>query len=123
MSETSAPWSELGNVYDAVMAAGHGAFRELGVPGYLMCHMSHSYHAGACLYFTFALTPSGRRDSLEEYDTVKNAIQQAFVDNGATLSHHHAVGTEHAAGSSRTSPARGCGWSRRCCTGPTRAPT
>jgi alkyldihydroxyacetonephosphate synthase len=27
---------------------------------------------------------------------VKAAIQQAFVDNGATLSHHHAVGTEHA---------------------------
>ncbi len=96
VSETSAPWSELGNVYDAVMAAGRGAFRELGVPGYLMCHLSHSYHAGACLYFTFAITPSGRRDSLEEYDTVKNAIQQAFVDNGATLSHHHAVGTEHA---------------------------
>ncbi len=96
VSETSAPWSELGNVYEAVMAAGHGAFRQLGVPGYLMCHLSHSYHAGACLYFTFALTPSGRRDSLEEYDAVKGAIQQAFVDSGATLSHHHAVGTEHA---------------------------
>jgi alkyldihydroxyacetonephosphate synthase len=27
---------------------------------------------------------------------VKSAIQQAFVDNGGTLSHHHAVGTEHA---------------------------
>ena len=27
---------------------------------------------------------------------MKSAIQQAFVDNGATLSHHHAVGTEHA---------------------------
>jgi alkyldihydroxyacetonephosphate synthase len=26
---------------------------------------------------------------------VKSAIQQAFVDSGATLSHHHAVGTEH----------------------------
>ena len=96
VSETSAPWGELSNVYDAAMAAGHGAFRELGVHGYLMCHLSHSYHAGACLYFTFAITPSGERDSLEEYDTVKSAIQQAFVDNGATLSHHHAVGTEHA---------------------------
>ena len=31
-----------------------------------------------------------------EYDVVKSAIQQAFVDNGATLSHQHAVGTEHA---------------------------
>jgi hypothetical protein len=27
---------------------------------------------------------------------VKSAIQQAFVDTGGTLSHHHAVGTEHA---------------------------
>jgi alkyldihydroxyacetonephosphate synthase len=27
---------------------------------------------------------------------VKSAIQQTFVDGGATLSHHHAVGTEHA---------------------------
>ena len=27
---------------------------------------------------------------------MKRAIQQAFVDSGATLSHHHAVGTEHA---------------------------
>jgi alkyldihydroxyacetonephosphate synthase len=33
---------------------------------------------------------------LPEYELVKSAIQQAFVDNGATLSHHHAVGTEHA---------------------------
>ena len=61
-----------------------------------MCHLSHSYHAGACLYFTFAFKPSGRATPLEEYDVVKSAIQQAFVDSGATLSHHHAVGTEHA---------------------------
>jgi alkyldihydroxyacetonephosphate synthase len=33
---------------------------------------------------------------LSEYEVVKSAIQQAFVDNGGTLSHHHAVGTEHA---------------------------
>jgi alkyldihydroxyacetonephosphate synthase len=33
---------------------------------------------------------------LVQYDVVKSAIQQAFVDHGATLSHHHAVGTEHA---------------------------
>src|SRR5215216_5157110 len=96
VSETSAPWSALQIVYDNVMAAGHGAFHRLDVPGYLMCHLSHSYHAGACLYFTFALNPPDDRDALEEYRVVKWAIQQAFVDSGATLSHHHAVGTEHA---------------------------
>jgi alkyldihydroxyacetonephosphate synthase len=96
VSETSAPWSALPKLYDNVMTAARGAFDELGVRGYVMCHLSHSYHSGACLYFTFAFKPSGERDVLEEYDAVKARIQQTFMDSGATLSHHHAVGTEHA---------------------------
>jgi alkyldihydroxyacetonephosphate synthase len=96
VSETAAPWSLLPAVYDAAIGAAEGAFRSLGVPGYVMCHMSHSYHSGACLYFTFGLKPSGGRDPLDDYGAVKAAIQQSFVDSGATLSHHHAVGTEHA---------------------------
>jgi alkyldihydroxyacetonephosphate synthase len=96
VSETAAPWSLLPAVHDSVVSAAEAAFRSLGVPGYIMCHLSHSYHSGACLYFTFALKPSGERDPLMDYDVVKRAIQQTFLDSGATLSHHHAVGTEHA---------------------------
>jgi alkyldihydroxyacetonephosphate synthase len=96
VSETAAPWSALRPLYDAVMAAARGEFDALGVRGYIMCHLSHSYHAGACLYFTFAFEPRAGGDPLDQYGRVKSAIQQAFVDNGATLSHHHAVGTEHA---------------------------
>ncbi len=96
VSETAAPWSVLPGLYANVRTAAHGAFGALGVRGYIMCHLSHSYHAGACLYFTFAIIPTGTRDGLEEYDRVKGAVQQAFVDSGGTLSHHHAVGTEHA---------------------------
>lgn len=96
VAETAAPWSALSSLYDKVMADARDAFDELGVRGYIMCHLSHSYHAGACLYFTFGFKPTGRRDELDEYGIVKSAIQQAFVDSGATLSHHHAVGTEHA---------------------------
>jgi len=96
VSETSAAWSELPALYENVVAAAYRAFDGLGIRGYLMCHLSHSYHAGACLYFTFAFKPSGEREPLEEYDVIKSAVQQTFVDSGATLSHHHAVGTEHA---------------------------
>ena len=96
VSETSAPWGTLPQLYDDVVAAAHGAFSMLGVTGYVMCHLSHSYHAGACLYFTFAFRPAGDDDGLAAYDVVKSAVQQAFVDSGGTLSHHHAVGTEHA---------------------------
>jgi alkyldihydroxyacetonephosphate synthase len=96
VSETAAPWSALPTVYANVMANAQAAFDDLRVHGYIMCHLSHSYHSGACLYFTFGFKPSGDREPLEEYDTIKSAIQQSFVDSGATLSHHHAVGTEHA---------------------------
>lgn len=96
VAETAAPWSVLPGLYDSVVHAARGAFAELGVRGYVMCHLSHSYHGGACLYFTFAFKPAPGSDDLAQYDVVKSAIQQAFVDGGATLSHHHAVGTEHA---------------------------
>ncbi|WP_152360840.1 FAD-binding oxidoreductase [Microlunatus speluncae] len=95
VSETAAPWSQLKSLYYGVVAAANAAFEELGVTGWIMCHLSHSEHSGACLYFTFAFK-FDRVDPLKQYDVVKSAIQQAFVDNGGTLSHHHAVGVEHA---------------------------
>ncbi|MGO1971392.1 MAG: FAD-binding oxidoreductase [Propionibacteriaceae bacterium] len=94
VSETAAPWSKLADLYDRTVAAAHRAYAEIGVEGWVMCHLSHSYHSGACLYFTFAFV--AQQDALGEYDQVKRAIQQSFVDNDGTLSHHHAVGVEHA---------------------------
>lgn len=94
VSETAAPWSQLQEVYDSAKAAANKAYEKMGKTGWVMCHLSHSYHSGACLYFTFAFRGGGE-GALEEYDSVKSAIQQAFVDHGGTLSHHHAVGTEH----------------------------
>lgn len=97
VSETSAPWSLLEPLYDGVTTAARKAFADLGVKGWIMCHLSHSYHSGACLYFTFAFKETPGEDGLAQYDTVKRAIQQGFIDHGATLSHHHAVGVEHSA--------------------------
>jgi alkyldihydroxyacetonephosphate synthase len=96
VSDTAAPWSKLMPLYTNVQAAAEKAFAHLGVTGYIMCHLSHSYYSGACLYFTFGFRHDGV-DPLGQYERVKNAIQQAFVDSAGTLSHHHAVGTEHAA--------------------------
>lgn len=93
VSETAAPWSKLLPLYNGVVDAANRAYDEIGTKGWIMCHLSHSYHSGACLYFTFAFV--GGEDMLAEYDVVKSAIQQAFVDNGGTISHHHGVGVEH----------------------------
>ena len=93
VSETAAPWSKLNQVHSAAYAAAQGAYDKIGIHGWIMSHMSHSYHSGACLYFTFAFV--FKNDPIAEYNLVKNAIQQSFVDNDATISHHHGVGVEH----------------------------
>jgi len=95
VSETAAPWSRLNEIHDAVYAAANEAYEQIGTPGWIMSHLSHSYHSGACLYFTFAFVHGGE-NAIAQYDVVKKAIQQAFVDHGGTISHHHGVGREHA---------------------------
>ncbi|MFV0252624.1 MAG: FAD-binding oxidoreductase [Beutenbergiaceae bacterium] len=96
VSETAAPWERLGEVYHRAIRKTQAAFAEIGVKGFVMCHLSHSYHSGACLYFTFGFPPNPDGDFLAQYDVVKSAIQQSFIDGGGTLSHHHGVGTDHA---------------------------
>ncbi len=93
VSETAAPWSKLIALHENVYAAANRAFDEIGIKGWIMSHLSHSYHSGACLYFTFAFVYG--KDPIAEYNVVKGAIQQAFVDSDATISHHHGVGLEH----------------------------
>ncbi|HEY4224924.1 MAG TPA: FAD-binding oxidoreductase [Pseudolysinimonas sp.] len=94
VSESAMPWSKVDQVHDAVRVAADKAFDQIGVQGWIMSHLSHSYHSGACLYFTFAFVMGD--DPLGAYNVVKTAIQQAFIDNGGSLSHHHGVGLEHA---------------------------
>ncbi len=95
VSETAAPWSKLIPLYNNVIASTEKVFAQLGTTGYVMCHLSHSYHSGACLYFTFAFRDI-EGDPQIAYDQVKSNIQDQFIVSDATLSHHHAVGTEHA---------------------------
>jgi alkyldihydroxyacetonephosphate synthase len=87
-------WSNLLPLYQATMGALRTGVLESGVPPWAGCHISHTYRCGASLYFTFGFKQQYGRE-MEQYLRVKRAVQQSFIDRGATLSHHHAVGTEH----------------------------
>ena len=93
--ETGATWSNLNEVHATVYDAFYQVREAANGPGFMFCHMSHSYHGGACLYFTFAFPYSSDETALQEYHDAKNAVQQAFVDLDSGVSHHHGVGTEH----------------------------
>ena len=60
-----------------------------------MCHLSHAYRDGASLYFTF-IAPRRPGAELEQWREVKTAACEAIVAAGGTITHHHAVGRDHA---------------------------
>ena len=96
VSDTGTTWERINEMHSSVYDAFYRALRELGLThGYFFCHLSHAYHQGACLYFTFAVPYASNDVMLEQYTHIKHAIQDEFQKHGGTLSHHHAVGTEH----------------------------
>ena len=94
VSETATVWSNILPLYNAAIHSIEVALATHCRSGWVGCHISHTYHAGASLYFTFGLVPKPG-DEFAQYLRVKKAAEDSFLDNGATLSHHHAVGYEH----------------------------
>lgn len=93
--ETSHTWSRWGELYRAVKDALHGALSAQGTAPIVMCHLSHAYRDGASLYFTF-IAPRRPGQEIEQWRAAKTAACEAIVATGGTITHHHAVGRDHA---------------------------
>jgi alkyldihydroxyacetonephosphate synthase len=93
--ETATRWSNVQALHRAVSSAIAETLDAGGTPGLVMCHVSHLYETGASLYFTF-LARQREGEELEQWRAVKQAASQAIVDGGGTITHHHAVGRDHA---------------------------
>jgi alkyldihydroxyacetonephosphate synthase len=93
--ETAHTWSRLGHLYEEVRAAIGAALATQGTPGIVICHLSHAYRDGASLYFTF-LARRRPDAEIEQWRLVKAAACEAIVEAGGTITHHHAVGRDHA---------------------------
>jgi alkyldihydroxyacetonephosphate synthase len=93
--ETSHTWSELANLHAAVGGAIRASLSAQGTPGLVFCHLSHAYADGASLYFTF-ISRSRQGAEVEQWREVKRAACEAIVAAGGTITHHHAVGRDHA---------------------------
>ncbi len=91
--ETAAFWSDVPELYEAVRTAITGTLSEAGTPPLVMCHISHVYPSGASLYFT--VVSAQGEDPVEHWARAKRAANDAIVDAGGTISHHHGVGTDH----------------------------
>ena len=86
--ETATTWANLHDLYRAVGGALAGHAQLVG------CHVSHLYATGASLYFTF-LDRARPGEEIEQWRAAKRDACAAIVGAGGTITHHHAVGTDH----------------------------
>ena len=93
--ETAHTWSGLAGLHAAVGKAVGDSLAARGTPGLVFCHLSHAYADGASLYFTF-VARARAGEELEQWQQVKRAACEAIVATGGTITHHHAVGLDHA---------------------------
>ena len=89
--ETATHWSQLSTLRSAV----RGALQRSLTRPVVMCHVSHAYETGASLYFT-VLAARSDVDPIGQWQQAKQAASEAIAPLG-TITHHHAVGTDHAA--------------------------
>jgi alkyldihydroxyacetonephosphate synthase len=97
--ETATYWSALSELRSGVRAALTSALTGESTRPIVMCHVSHAYETGASLYFT-VLAPRAAEDPVGQWQRAKAAAAQAIGgDRGrplGTITHHHAVGVDHA---------------------------
>lgn len=91
--ETTASWRDLPAVYAAVREAAVAALTASGTPPIVLCHISHVYRTGASLYFTVICKQAA--DPIAQWDAAKRAVSDALTAAGGSITHHHAVGTDH----------------------------
>jgi alkyldihydroxyacetonephosphate synthase len=87
--ETATFWSGVPALYAAV----GDALREALGAAVVLCHISHVYPAGASLYFTVLCAAA--EDPVAQWRTAKSTASDAILAAGATITHHHGVGTDH----------------------------
>ena len=91
--ETAASWSRIENIHGEMARAFSGPGSDEGSL-IVSCHVSHAYHDGASLYFTF-LGVQDRGRELEQWGAIKKKATDIILDNGGVLSHHHGIGYDH----------------------------
>ncbi len=93
--ETAITWERFEAFHDAVKAATAAAVADVsGQPGNVTCRVTHVYPDGPAPYFSFHAL--GRHGELAaQWHAIKARALDAVIDNGGTVTHHHAVGRDH----------------------------
>ena len=94
--ETATRWSQVASLRHSVAGALRASLHvPEGTSPFVMSHVSHVYETGASLYFT-VIAVADPNDPVGQWQRAKVEVMQTLTESGATITHHHAVGRDHA---------------------------
>lgn len=93
--ETSITWDRWSSFDETIRTRVGSVLREtIGEAATLSCRFTHVYPDGPAPYYSFSgPVPIGGEDDI--WQTIKAAANEAVIDAGGTVTHHHAVGRMH----------------------------
>ena len=93
--ETAITWDRFDALHADVVKSVKSKIEEVtGQKGFVSCRFTHVYPDGPAPYYTF-IGVGRRGDEVEQWKAIKAAAGDALSRNGATITHHHAVGRMH----------------------------
>jgi alkyldihydroxyacetonephosphate synthase len=92
--ETAITWDRFPGFHERVMAAARAAAEDTSGVAHVSCRFTHVYPDGPAPYYT-VLAPAQRGAEVEQWAAIKAAVSEVIVAEGATITHHHAVGRDH----------------------------
>ncbi|MBV9291133.1 MAG: FAD-binding oxidoreductase [Frankiales bacterium] len=93
--ETAITWERLDEFVARVTERTEAALAAVCGGGRVTCRLTHVYPDGAAPYFT-VMAPARRGSEVTQWKEVKAAASDAVIAGGGTITHHHAVGRDHA---------------------------
>jgi alkyldihydroxyacetonephosphate synthase len=95
--ETATDWTRLPDLAAELGRTLRHGLEATGERVHAFSHLSHAYPSGSSLYVTYVFRLAADPDeTLERWRTLKTAASRVIVDHGATISHQHGVGLDHA---------------------------
>ncbi len=92
--ETAVTWDRFPRFHERVMAAARAAAEHASGVAQVSCRFTHVYPDGPAPYYT-VLAPALRGEEIAQWAAIKAAVSEVIVAEGATITHHHAVGRDH----------------------------
>ena len=101
--ETAVTWDLFPRLHARVMTEVRDALVRVCGAGTITCRFTHVYPDGPAPYYSL-LAPVKRGSELEQWGEVKRVASEILDAEGATSTHHHAVGRDHRPGYDRERP-------------------